>query len=247
MLAAVLCAFTLSGCDGIFDSGSSGGGGNGLSAYEIALIHGFKGTEQEWLQSLNGYTPIKGIDYFDGKDGETPVKGVDYFTEGDKQEIAEMAAGMVDVPSGGGSGGAYRLIRKIVVDETKQSYKYSISIDEDGNPFELEHLKVITTTPAGEYNSGGYILLWNDTYYKQCYPCGSIYNGVAYENVVHADKLGDNIVYQGFYKKAGDASDLARAFGRIYELSGKIRKIEFCTSATIHVYPVGTTFEIYGY
>ena len=28
MLAAVLCAFTLSGCDGIFDSGSSGGGGN---------------------------------------------------------------------------------------------------------------------------------------------------------------------------------------------------------------------------
>ena len=27
MLAAVLCAFTLSGCDGIFDSGSSGGGG----------------------------------------------------------------------------------------------------------------------------------------------------------------------------------------------------------------------------
>lgn len=27
----------------------------------------------------DGYTPIKGIDYFDGKDGRTPVKGVDYF------------------------------------------------------------------------------------------------------------------------------------------------------------------------
>lgn len=36
----------------------------------------------------DGYTPIKGIDYFDGKDGEpgpagkdgyTPVKGIDYF------------------------------------------------------------------------------------------------------------------------------------------------------------------------
>ena len=26
-----------------------------------------------------GYTPIKGIDYFDGKDGVTPVKGIDYF------------------------------------------------------------------------------------------------------------------------------------------------------------------------
>jgi hypothetical protein len=27
----------------------------------------------------DGYTPIKGIDYFDGQDGYTPVKGVDYF------------------------------------------------------------------------------------------------------------------------------------------------------------------------
>lgn len=35
----------------------------------------------------NGYTPIKGVDYFDGKDGITPVKGVDYFTEADKDEF----------------------------------------------------------------------------------------------------------------------------------------------------------------
>lgn len=27
----------------------------------------------------DGYTPIKGIDYFDGQDGYTPIKGVDYF------------------------------------------------------------------------------------------------------------------------------------------------------------------------
>lgn len=65
----------------------------------------------------DGYTPIKGVDYFDGapgedgKDGYTPVKGVDYFdgkdgqpgedgkdyvlTDADKAEIA----GMVDVGS----------------------------------------------------------------------------------------------------------------------------------------------------
>lgn len=47
----------------------------------------------------DGYTPIKGVDYFDGKDGEkgeqgekgtdgkTPVKGTDYYTEADKQEM----------------------------------------------------------------------------------------------------------------------------------------------------------------
>lgn len=69
----------------------------------------------------DGYTPVKGVDYFDGapgaagKDGYTPVKGVDYFdgkdgkdgepgkdgkdyvlTDADKQEIA----GMVEVPGG---------------------------------------------------------------------------------------------------------------------------------------------------
>lgn len=44
----------------------------------------------------DGYTPVKGVDYFDGvdgkdgKDGEdgyTPVKGIDYFTDADKQEM----------------------------------------------------------------------------------------------------------------------------------------------------------------
>lgn len=35
-----------------------------------------------------------------GEDGYTPVKGVDYFTEDEAQEIAELAAGMVDVPGG---------------------------------------------------------------------------------------------------------------------------------------------------
>ena len=33
-----------------------------------------------------------------GNDGKTPVKGVDYFTEADKQEIAEQAAELVEVP-----------------------------------------------------------------------------------------------------------------------------------------------------
>lgn len=59
---------------------------DGLSAYQIAVKHGFEGTEEEWLNTIvrgdPGYTPVKGIDYFDGEDGEdgyTPVKGVDYF------------------------------------------------------------------------------------------------------------------------------------------------------------------------
>ena len=74
---------------------------NGKSAYEIAVEEGFIGTIDEWLESLrgeDGYTPQKGIDYFDGADGRdgkagadgyTPVKGIDYFTDGEISTFKE--------------------------------------------------------------------------------------------------------------------------------------------------------------
>lgn len=49
----------------------------GKSAYEIAVMHGFEGTEEEWLASFGE----------NGEDGYTPQKGVDYWTEEDKAEI----------------------------------------------------------------------------------------------------------------------------------------------------------------
>lgn len=51
---------------------------DGYSAYEVALLNGFEGTETEWLASLkgaDGYTPIKGVDYFDGAKGDKGDKG----------------------------------------------------------------------------------------------------------------------------------------------------------------------------
>ena len=55
----------------------------------------------------DGYTPQKGIDYFDGKDGTngrdgvdgkdgyTPRKGIDYFTDNDVSQITEVVVGDV--------------------------------------------------------------------------------------------------------------------------------------------------------
>lgn len=70
----------------------------GQSAYEIAVDNGFAGTEEEWLESLkgepgrdgeDGYTPQKGIDYFDGEKGEKGEKGDKGDTGGiDSQFIA---------------------------------------------------------------------------------------------------------------------------------------------------------------
>lgn len=85
----------------------------------IELTPGPEGKQgPQGIPGKDGYTPVKGVDYFDGKngtngkdgkngvDGKTPVKGVDYFdgkdgkdgvdgkdyvlTEADKQEIADM-------------------------------------------------------------------------------------------------------------------------------------------------------------
>jgi hypothetical protein len=76
------------------NSGGSGGGENGATFYPSVTENGDlswsndKGLENptpvniKGPKGADGYTPVKGVDYFDGKDGTagyTPVKGVDYF------------------------------------------------------------------------------------------------------------------------------------------------------------------------
>lgn len=56
--------------------GSSSGGTNGKSAYQIAVENGFVGTEQQWLESLKGKTPVKGTDYFTADDITSIVNAV---------------------------------------------------------------------------------------------------------------------------------------------------------------------------
>ena len=67
------------------------------------------------LPGSDGYTPIKGIDYFDGidgeqgiqgekgtdgKDGYTPQKGVDYYTDADKAEMVSVVLAALPVYEG---------------------------------------------------------------------------------------------------------------------------------------------------
>ena len=66
-----------------FDTTQPISGKDGESAYEIAINNGFEGTEQEWLDSLNG------------ADGYSPVKGIDYFTQEDKNEMQQEATNAI--------------------------------------------------------------------------------------------------------------------------------------------------------
>ena len=51
-------------------------GKNGKSAYEIAVEHGFVGTEVEWLESLKGVDGKDGVNGKDGCDGRNGVDGL---------------------------------------------------------------------------------------------------------------------------------------------------------------------------
>lgn len=68
---------------------------DGASAYEIAVEHGYEGTEEDWLASLKGENGEPGKDGEDGETGAqgpagyTPVKGVDYFTMEEQQQLRE--------------------------------------------------------------------------------------------------------------------------------------------------------------
>lgn len=78
---------------------TSSGGKDGLSAYEVAVKNGFKGSETEWLASLVGPPGPKGdtgetgdrgprgLQGEPGTDGYTPIRGTDYWTQEDKDEI----------------------------------------------------------------------------------------------------------------------------------------------------------------
>ena len=63
-------------------------------------------TTTEVYDGKDGYTPIKGVDYFDGKDGidgkdgHTPQKGIDYFTQSDINQIVNEVLNKIPTSEG---------------------------------------------------------------------------------------------------------------------------------------------------
>ena len=71
-------------------------GNDGKSAYEIAVENGFKGTQEEWLQSLVGPEGQPGKDGINGKDGADGVPG----PQGDKGEKGDKGDQGIQGPIG---------------------------------------------------------------------------------------------------------------------------------------------------
>lgn len=76
VLALAMLIFSLCSCEQMLSAfAGTEDGEDGLSAYEIAVKHGFEGTEEEWLESLKGADGKDGEDGKDGADGEDGKDG----------------------------------------------------------------------------------------------------------------------------------------------------------------------------
>lgn len=61
--------------NGALFMGGSGSGGDGLSAYELAVLEGYTGTLEEWLESLHGPQGAQGIQGPQGPQGPQGQQG----------------------------------------------------------------------------------------------------------------------------------------------------------------------------
>lgn len=78
-------------------SGNGGDGSNGVDGFSpIVEITPIDGGHRVSITDAEG---TKAFDVMNGQDGYTPVKGTDYFTAEDVERIAEEAAGKVEVPT----------------------------------------------------------------------------------------------------------------------------------------------------
>ena len=122
---------------------------DGKSAYAYAQEGGYAGTEAEFAADINPdtikrkATPIKGVDYFDGKNGKD---GSDYvLTEADYEAIAGRAIEIIK------TGGVYGFVdddKKIVLSGNIAFDEYTFGYMVDGEFVELGKGDYVPDTPA---------------------------------------------------------------------------------------------------
>ena len=207
-----------------------------------SIKHGKDGKDGiDGRDGQDGYTPVKGVDYVDGKDGQpgkdgrdgyTPQKNVDYFdgkdgrdgkdgndyvlTEADKEEIAEQAAQLIEIPESSGSG--------ITVTAKPGQLIRVKEVDENGNPTAWEAVPwgytEGTVYADGEYTSkfrdgyGVFGISINDGLEAIPENMSVVFDGVRYTNLQSGEIPGMGFVF-------GNLSFMNAAMGTAYENTGE--------------------------
>ncbi len=157
----------------------------------------------------------------------------------EQQSQARQNLGMDELPTGGGSN--YRLIAKIVFDETNQTKIIKITQDMDGNPLELTKVFIYADWLAATHRADCNIKLNNIDF-----PWFFNLEQTAYKAILEAEMFED-LCYIHYYAKIAGTSKAEG--GGVYAANIpelKINEIVWSTSG-VNPPPNGSTFAVYGY
>jgi hypothetical protein len=181
-----------------------------------------------------------------------PVANPDILGGVQPVEKTEAMTNPVGVDALGGlwsaGGSQYRLLRKIIVDETNKTNTFSISTDENGNALHIDHLCVIAYIPTATDNADAYVTFNG----KGAYGYAMMFklaSDASWNWCLQVDRFGENLVMRGI----GQASyhnlpEQTKQGARVLPFPEQnIRSIKIFTSSGLMMYPIGSTFEFYGY
>lgn len=130
-------------------------GKDGKSAYEIAVEHGYTGTEEEWLASLKGADGKKGTDGKDGANGTDGVSVKSVRVNDDKHLIVTLSDG-TEIDAG-----------YVGVTDTPSSTTYTVIFkDYDGKVLKTESVAQgkSATAPANPSRDGYVFTGWDKNF-----------------------------------------------------------------------------------
>lgn len=124
----------------------------GLSVYEIAVKNGFKGTEEEYLESLKGKDGLPGKDGKDGEPGPQGPQGIPGETPNVNNFLEKIEYSKTQTFNDGSDGGVIGRAYMVFRDGTQnsivlncQNVKYSVPVRDAvgnfyvGNPTQVYH------------------------------------------------------------------------------------------------------------
>lgn len=157
----------------------------------------------------------------------------------EQQAQARQNIGIDELPTGGGSN--YRLIAKIVFDETNQTKYIKITQDMDGKSLELTKVLIYADWLAATRRADCNIKLNNINF-----PWFFNLEQTAYKTILEAEMF-DDLCYIHYYSKiAGTSKAEGNSVRAINIPELKINEIVWDTSG-IYPPPNGSTFAVYGY
>lgn len=192
-------------------------------------------------QGVQGEKGDKGDPGSAGADGKTPVKGVDYFTATEVKEIAAIAAELVDVPEGSGSGSSCDAFQmKITLEEAANAMTVTLPCTLDKLLVANCHFKMPNLASALRL----YAIFGTQT--KAFTEVPAVTGGSASGADIYLLKHYENM-YMGSYAAAANYANNARVGGITqtvdYSVSNEIR---FYSNTSGVDFPAGTVLTIWG-